>query len=122
MIGIKTKEFWLYLFVAVAGGLASIFGNNEWTTLAGVAAQTFAALGYGRIRTQVKVSGLEEMTEPFPRLGLNTTEFWLSLIVAACNVITATYNHTEGAQLAGLLSAALVSMGYGHGVTKISRV
>jgi hypothetical protein len=45
--------------------------------------------------------------------GLQTTEFWLALIVAVGGMLATAYSPQPWAQVAGIISAALASMGYG---------
>lgn len=47
------------------------------------------------------------------KTGLKTTEFWLALIVALLGGMASIYATAEWARIAGLLAAALTSMGYG---------
>lgn len=50
---------------------------------------------------------------PVDRPGIRTTEFWLALIVAIGGMAAATWSTNPVAQVAGMISAALSSMGYG---------
>jgi len=63
--GFKTSEFWLAIFVAVGGAAVAIWGDKEWTQLAGVVAATVASMGYGMQRTQLKSldEGAPELVE-----------------------------------------------------------
>lgn len=47
------------------------------------------------------------------RPGINTTEFWLALIVAVAGALSSVYVEAEWAKVAGIIAAALASMGYG---------
>lgn len=53
------------------------------------------------------------------RPGWRTTEFWVTLFVAAAGVLTNVYSNKPWAQVAGAVAAALVSMGYVQGRSKI---
>lgn len=45
--------------------------------------------------------------------GIQTTEFWLALVVAIAGVITTTYAESPWAKIAGIVAAAGTAMGYG---------
>ena len=45
--------------------------------------------------------------------GIRTTEFWLALVVALLGGLASIYATAEWARVAGILAAALSSMGYG---------
>lgn len=47
------------------------------------------------------------------RPGIRTTEFWLALAVAVFGGLAALYANEPWAQVAGILAAALTSLGYG---------
>lgn len=48
-----------------------------------------------------------------PKPGIKTTEFWLALAVAVLGALSAAYVEAEWAKVAGILAAALASLGYG---------
>lgn len=63
----------------------------------------------------VKVRASEALTAAAvmaTRPGWRTTEFWVTLFVAAAGVLTNAYSTKPWAQAAGAVAAALVSMGY----------
>lgn len=47
------------------------------------------------------------------KAGIKTTEFWLALVVALLGGLASIYATAEWARVAGILAAALSSMGYG---------
>lgn len=55
-----------------------------------------------------------EKQAPAERPGIKTTEFWLALAVALGGLLAAHYAEKDWAQIAGLVAAALASMGYGY--------
>lgn len=59
------------------------------------------------------VGTLHVTDPPAVKLGLLTTEFWLAFIVAAGGMLATAYSSQPWAQVAGIISAALASLGYG---------
>ena len=56
---------------------------------------------------------MTEQQAPRLRRGVATSEFWLSLTVVLGGAFAAYYSDREWAKVAGILAAALASMGYG---------
>lgn len=48
-----------------------------------------------------------------PKPGIKTTEFWLSLAATVLCGVAASYADQAWAQVAGVIGAALITMGYG---------
>lgn len=52
--GIKTTEFWLALLVVFGSSVAAVYPTSSAAQVAGIAAGTLAAAGYGFSRALVK--------------------------------------------------------------------
>ena len=48
-----------------------------------------------------------------PKAGIKTTEFWLSLVATVLCGVAASYADQTWGQMAGVIGAALITMGYG---------
>lgn len=59
------------------------------------------------------IQDLTRRRQTMERPGIKTTEFWLALTVALLGGLAGLYAEHEWAKVAGLLAAALTSMGYG---------
>ena len=55
------------------------------------------------------------------RPGLKTTEFWLALIVTLGGAVAGVYAEAQWAQVAGMLTSALVVAGYGFSRANVKR-
>ncbi len=62
------------------------------------------------------------IAEPTIRPGIRTSEFWLALAVAMFGGLAALYANEPWAQIAGILAAALTSLGYGMARAKAKSV
>jgi hypothetical protein len=51
--------------------------------------------------------------------GIKTTEFWLALLVAALGGLSAAYAESEWARVAGIIAAAIASLGYGSARARV---
>lgn len=56
---------------------------------------------------------MNETQGPLNRPGIRTTEFWLALAVAVLGGLASVYAEHEWAKVAGIIAAALASLGYG---------
>ncbi len=52
--GVRTSEFWLALFVAVASAIPAAWATSPWAQAAGAIAAALASMGYGMARAEVK--------------------------------------------------------------------
>ena len=52
--GIQSTEFWMAMFVVLAGTLASVYTDQQWAKVAGTLSATLMAMGYGFQRMRVK--------------------------------------------------------------------
>jgi hypothetical protein len=55
----------------------------------------------------------EQKSSPAERPGIMTTEFWLALAVAVMGGLAAAFSDREWAKVAGVIAAAISSVGYG---------
>jgi len=53
--------------------------------------------------------------------GVRTTEFWLAAAVAIGGMLSSQYAEAEWAQVAGTISAALATAGYGFARSQVKR-
>ena len=59
--GVKTTEFWLTIaaqIVAIVGLIAGAVQNQQWISVAAIAASVLGKLGYDASRAKVKVMGV----------------------------------------------------------------
>jgi len=54
--------------------------------------------------------------------GILTTEFWLALLVALGGLFAANYADQQWAQIAGMVAAALASLGYGQARAQVKKM
>ena len=53
--------------------------------------------------------------------GIQTTEFWLAFLVAVLGGLATIYAEADWAKIAGIVSATLVSLGYGNNRALVKR-
>ncbi len=53
--GIRTSEFWLAFIVTLAGAVAAVYAEAQWSQVAGLLSSALTAAGYAFARAKVKL-------------------------------------------------------------------